>query len=512
MRRSVLVAIAVVVVVAVLGTAGVVAIALAGRSSVRPGSAAGRTAPAPGPITWARCTDGTLAAARAECATVPVPLDWSHPRDGRTVRIAVSRVRHTATPYEGVVLANPGGPGGSGLGLATLGAQVPNGIGARYDWIGFDPRGVGASRPRLSCDADYADGPRPAYSPPTTDVLRRWRDRAEQYARDCAGSGALLDHMTTRDAARDLDQLRRALRVPAITYYGYSYGTYLGQVYATLHPDRVRRMVLDSTVDPTRVWYDANLDQDRAFETAISAWFEWLARHDDRYGLGGSREEVKRSYERLAADLADSPAAGELGPAELADTVLQAGYSQRLWPGLGRALADAARGRAAPMRRYWRALTDTRDDNGYAGYLAVECTDAPWPRDWATWERDTRRVDAAAPFGTWLNTWFNAPCRTWPAVPQQPVRVDGRRAPAVLMIDETLDAATPYSGSVAVRRLFPRARLLAEPGGTSHATSLSGNACVDRAVAAYLADGTLPARADGDGPDATCAPAPVPAR
>jgi pimeloyl-ACP methyl ester carboxylesterase len=438
-------------------------------------------------------------------------MDWGSPRDGRTVRIAISRVRHTATPSAGVMLANPGGPGGSGLGLATLGANVPGGVGARYDWIGFDPRGVGASRPRLSCDADYADGARPPYTPATPANVQAWRQRTEAYAVACGQrNGDLLKHMTTRDAANDLEYLRLALEVPRINYYGFSYGTYLGQVYATLYPSRVGRMVLDSTVDPTRVWYGANLDQDEAFQTAIERWFSWLAKHDDGYRLGSTKDAVEAAYQRLSDRLAAAPSAGVFGSAELADTLLYAGYSQGLWPGLGRAFSEASRGDTTLARSYWRGLNETTDDNGYAAYLAVECTDQAWPGEWSTWAADATRMDRDAPFETWPNTWFNAPCRTWPAPASTPVDVNGSKVGPILMIDETLDAATPYSGSLVVRGLFPKARLLAEPGGTSHADSLGGNTCVDGRIAAYLRDGSLPARKAGEGPDATCAPLPEP--
>ncbi|MFD1722587.1 alpha/beta hydrolase [Amnibacterium endophyticum] len=516
MRRPVVVVVAAVTAVALVAAAAIASgVLLAARA---PGAAPSASVaapsawPAPAAIDWGRCDDQDLRAAGAECASVRVPLDWSSPRDGRTIRLAVSRVRHTRTPYEGVMLANPGGPGGSGLGLATRGAAVPRGVGDRYDWIGFDPRGVGASEPRLSCVPDYADGPRPAYDPDLGDrVIAQWRKRSEDYASACGRRGGdLLQHMTTEDSANDMEYLRIALRVPAISFYGYSYGTYLGQVYATLFPDRVKRMVLDSNVDPSEVWYRANLSQDLAFQTALEAWFDWLARYDSRYGLGGTRAAVESSYRDLQRRLAADPADGVFGSAELADTLLYAGYSQSLWPDLGTAFAQAARGDTGLAQRYWRALNETTDDNGYAVYLAVECTDASWPGDWSTWERDTRRVDEKAPFGTWLNTWFNLPCRTWPVKAGTPVEVDGKDVPPILLIGETLDAATPFSGSLAVRARFPAARLLAEPGGTSHAESLNGNACVDGAVADYLADGSLPDRAAGDGPDLTCAPLPVP--
>jgi pimeloyl-ACP methyl ester carboxylesterase len=518
-RRPVLLTIVVVALVAVL-TIGVVAGVLVSVSrTTQPAATAAPSAsasaeaawPTPGRIAWGACSDDGLQAAGARCALVPVPRDWDTPGDGKTVRIAIARVQHTATPYAGVMLANPGGPGASGLSLATLGSSVPEGVGARYDWIGFDPRGVGASRPRVTCDADYANGPRPAYTPATKAGIDAWRKRSDAYATACGEkNGDLLAHMTTRDSANDMEYLRIALGADRISYYGYSYGTYLGQVYATLYPARLQRMVLDSTVDPSRVWYGANLDQDIAFQTAIDAWFDWLAKHDGTYGLGSTRAAVQASYTRLGDRLAADPAGGVFGSAELADTLLYAGYAQSLWSELGSAFAQAAQGDTALARSYWRSLNDTTDDNEYAAYLAVECTDQAWPGEWAAWEADAKRTAVEAPFETWPNTWFNAPCRTWPAKAGTPVDVDGSKVGPILMIDETLDAATPYSGSIAVRRLFPKARLLAEPGGTSHADSLNGNSCVDDRIAAYLKDGSLPARAAGEGPDATCDPLPVP--
>jgi pimeloyl-ACP methyl ester carboxylesterase len=504
--------IGVLVVALVVGvTAGVLVSVSRSAAPATSTPAAQATWPAPARIAWDSCSDEALRGQGAECAVVRVPRDWSTPSDGRTVQIAVSRVRHTTSPYGGVVLVNPGGPGASGLALSEIGASVPDRVGSRYDWIGFDPRGVGSSRPRVSCDADYANGPRPPYTPGSDKDVEAWRTLSDGYAKACGEkNGDLLEHLTTRDSANDMEYLRIALGVQRISYYGYSYGTYLGQVYATLYPNRVARMVLDSTVDPTRVWYGSNLDQDLAFQTAIEAWFTWLARYDDVYGLGSTRQQVQASYDRLSARLAADPADGVYGSSELADTLLYAGYSQGLWSDLGQAFSDAAKGDTSVAQQYWKAYNDVTDDNSYAMYLAVQCTDQAWPGEWSTWEDDATRIARQAPFETWANTWFNAPCRTWPAEAGTPVDVDGSKAPPILMIDETLDAATPYSGSLVVRKLFPEARLLAEPGGTTHAGSLSGNTCVDDAVAAYLRDGSLPARKAGEGPDLTCAPLPVP--
>ena len=150
------------------------------------------------------------------------------------------------------------------------------------------------------------------------------------------------------------------------------------------------------------------------------------------------------------------------------------------------------------------------DDNGFAVYAAVQCTDTQWPTSWAKWRRDNWATYADARYETWANAWFNAPCLYWPAKAGKAVNVNGAKIPPILLVNETLDAATPYPGAVEVRKLFPKSRLLALPGGTTHAGSLFGNACEDNLIADYLATGKLPARKKGAGPDATCAPLPVP--
>ncbi|HEY0002642.1 MAG TPA: alpha/beta fold hydrolase, partial [Actinoplanes sp.] len=204
-------------------------------------------------ITWSACTEPALRAHKAECGFLTVPLDYKKP-DGETIQLAVSRVRHTVPTdkYQGVMLVNPGGPGGKGRALSVLGSLVPKGAGAAYDWIGFDPRGVGASKPQLSCDGKYTRYNRPAYVPSTAEIEKIWLQRTEAYAAACAKAGGpLLSHLTTRDTVNDMERIRLALGARQINFYGFSYGTYIGQVYATLHPERVRRMVLDGIVNPT---------------------------------------------------------------------------------------------------------------------------------------------------------------------------------------------------------------------------------------------------------------------
>jgi hypothetical protein len=137
-------------------------------------------------------------------------------------------------------------------------------------------------------------------------------------------------------------------------------------------------------------------------------------------------------------------------------------------------------------------------------YLGVQCTDVQWPAEWSKWRTDNKRVHRIAPFETWGNAWYNAPCLTWGAKAGKPVEVSGAKAPPVLLVSESLDAATPFAGSLEVRKRFPRSALIEGVGGTTHAGSLFGNSCVDDTIAAYLRTGALPERLKANTADLKC--------
>lgn len=493
---------------------------LAGVAAMAPASAvAPRTVPHTGvstaaSISWGTCESPALQRAGAVCGLLSVPLDWNKPT-GTKIKLAVSKIAHkvTAAKYQGVMLTNPGGPGGSGLTLSVLGSYIPDGVGEAYDWIGFDPRGVGSSIPALSCLPNYMQGPRPSYIPFTRSLTKTWLKRSSDYAAACgAHGGALLNHVKTTDSARDMDAIRVALGAEQINYYGFSYGTYLAQVYATMFPTHVRRMVLDSNVDPRRVWYPANLDQDVAFERNINLWFGWVAKHDSKYHLGKTQAGVHLRWYAEMAELRKAPASGVVGADEWTDIFLNTGYYQSTWADLADVFAAwANHDDLDTLVGAYEDAESVGDDNSFAMYNATQCSDVQWPTSWSTWSRDNWRTFAKAPYETWANVWFNAPCLTWPAKAGHPVTINGAKAPAILLVGETLDAATPFTGNLQVRKLFPRSRLIGEPGGTTHAGTLYGNDCVDAKIAAYLETGALPARKAGNWTsDAVCAPLPQP--
>src|SRR6202012_2691038 len=186
---------------------------------------------------------------------------------------------------------------------------------------------------------------RPDYIPANAAAEQVLINRAKSYAAGCEKRfGWFLPYETTANTARDMDQIRQAFGVKQVTYYGISYGTYLGQVYGTLFPGHVRRMVLDSTVDPTGEWYSDNISQDYAFQGRIEAFFAWIAQYDSTYHLGSTTAEVQAAYYKVRDRLEKTPIEGPdgpmIGPDELDNTVLEGGYLNALWPGLAQALSQ----------------------------------------------------------------------------------------------------------------------------------------------------------------------------
>jgi pimeloyl-ACP methyl ester carboxylesterase len=450
-----------------------------------------------------------------QCATLQVPLDYARP-GGRKISLALSRVAATASAsqQQGDLLVNPGGPGGPGRGLAAFVAQGLNPqVAAGYNIIGFDPRGVGASVPALSCNPSFFSGVRPDYIPANAAAEQVLISRAKSYAAGCEQRfGWLLPYLTSQNVARDMDSIRAALGAPKISYFGYSYGAYLGQVYATLFPHRLRRMVLDSTVDPTGAWYADNIAQDYAFEGRMEAFFSWVAAHNAAYHLGSTPGQVDTAWHRARADLQAHPANQMIGADDFDDTFLQGGYNNALWPGLASALASYARSGATQQIISEYQQAGVQNENEFAVYNAVECSDVNWPRNWSKWDSDTRRVYRTAPFQAWDNAWFNAACAFWPVRgPAQPLQIKGAGLPGILMLQGNLDAATPYAGAQVAHRLLPSARMVVVQGGGNHGQSLAQppNSCVDGYLNNYLATGALPSRPGLV--NATCPALPPPA-
>jgi pimeloyl-ACP methyl ester carboxylesterase len=459
---------------------------------------AGSIIPSHAALHWHSCTGELATEGVRDCTMLSVPLNYADP-GGRHISLALDMVPATApqSQQQGVMLVNPGGPGGDGLPLAAEVAQgISPSVAADYDIVGFDPRGVGSSVPALSCDPSFFSGVRPNYVPANSAAEQVLINRAKIYAGDCEQKfGWLLPYMTTEDAARDMDSIRAAFGVAKINYYAFSYGTYIGQVYATLFPSRIRRMVLDSTVDPTGVWYADNVDQDYAFQGRIAAFFAWVAKYDGTYHLGSTAAQVQAAWYQARNQLLADPVDGTIGADEFDDTFLEGGYSGELWPGLAQALSSYLNsGQTSDLITQYEG-NGTQNENEFAVYNAVQCSDVNWPRSWAYWTADTELVYKKAPYQAWDNAWFNASCAFWPVQgPSKPLQIKGAGLPGILMLQGTLDPATPYAGAQVAHKLLPSARMVVVEGGGNHGQSLEqpSNSCVQGYLNAYLATGALP--------------------
>jgi pimeloyl-ACP methyl ester carboxylesterase len=466
-------------------------------------------------LPWRACT-GQLAG--LQCASLQVPLNYADP-GGRKISIALSMVPATAPPaqQQGVMLVNPGGPGEPGRSLAGAVAEgISPQVAATYDIVGFDPRGVGGSSPALSCQPNFFHGVRPDYIPANATAEQVLINRAKSYAAACEQRfNWFLPYETTANTARDMDQVRQAFGVKQVTYYGFSYGTYLGQVFGTLFPGHVRRMVLDSTVDPTGVWYADNISQDYAFQGRVEAFFGWIAKYDSTYNLGSTAAQVQASYYKIRAQLEKTPIDGPdgplIGPDELDDTILLGGYLNSVWPSFAQALSQYLNAKATDGLVSQFEEWGAQSENTFAVYNAVECADVNWPRNWAKWQSDTEHVYQTAPFEAWDNAWFNAACAFWPVTgPAKPFQVNGAKLPPVLMLQGTLDAATPYAGAQDAHKVLPSARMVVVEGGGNHGQSLETppDGCVQNYLNGYLATGAVPGKPGLV--NATCAPTPDP--
>ncbi|MGC9501167.1 alpha/beta hydrolase [Streptomyces sp. WG7] len=492
-----------------------------GSAEARGTAVAAQRAAAAG-ISFGRCPEAEDLPGSMRCGTVTVPLDYAHP-DGKRIRLTVSRVRATRedpdnstreVPAQGALVYNPGGPGASGLHFPLVG-MVPEWkrIAAAYDLVGYAPRGVAPSAP-LSCQdpGDFVEGPRPAPTQPSAAYKRRRAAEAEAYARGCAErAGEALRHYHSLNNARDLEVVRAALGEERLTFMGASYGTYLGALYAELFPAHVRRMVFDSVVnpDPGQIWYRNNLDQSAAFEVRWSDFKAWIAAHDAVYGLGDTPQEVQHRYEEASTRLAAEPAGGTVGPAQLQSAFLRAGYYDDYWPHRAEALSAYLKGDPRPLIDQAGTRTEEETagaENSSSVYTAVECNDAPWPTDFAVWDRDNTRLARRAPFETWDNVWTNLPCAYWQAPRQRPldVRTGPGELPPTLILAAERDAATPYGGALELRGRLSGSVLVTERGAGTHGVAGGPNACVNGHLEAYLLDGGLPAR------DTSCAPRPEP--
>jgi pimeloyl-ACP methyl ester carboxylesterase len=439
-----------------------------------------------------------------ECAKVSVPLDYRHPH-GRHIKIAVSRMPSTSPRQRrGVLNLQCGGPGGACLFWPVLISELaPRQVLDSYDLIGFDPRGVGHSAP-VTCHMTARQA-NLDLSWPLPGGVKASAAEVRRVAHQCATSSTAgeLPFITTANTARDMDRIRQALGVAKISYQGYSYGTYLGAVYATMFPRHTGRVVLDSSTDANRVWYDSGF---RAFGPGAQIRFpdfaKFVAANNATYGLGSSPAKITKLYFSLAAGLDHHPLATPDGPLSgntLRSITFNGLYSDQSFPAvaaLWKAAVDRSGSAAAATGLLPSRTIDAFEENQVAAGIAVVCDDASWPRSVAVYERNVRHDASRYPIAGAMAANIH-PCAFWPNNPlAPPVRVVPRRGTKnILLINNLRDPATPYFGAQALRReLGQRAEIVGVDQGGHGVWLVTPNACGNAAVNNFLVHGSLPAR------------------
>jgi len=438
-----------------------------------------------------------------ECGKLTVPVDYAQP-GGATLQLALIRLRATDRAHRiGSLVVNPGGPGGSGVDYVRDGSDVFSpALRARFDLVGFDPRGVGASR-GIRCESDRAldeffhDDPVPV-SPA---VRRIYDEDSRAFAAACnRSSSALLAHVGTVEVARDLDVLRAALGDAKLSYFGYSYGTYLGATYAELFPTRLRAAVLDGAVDPSLDLVGFVQGQAKAFEAALNRWFAWCtaANGCDLAPKGGRTSQQR--FDAIAAAVRAKPLSvgggRTLGPGEFSYGVGYAMYARSLWPSLGSALAAAEKGDAGQLEDLSDSYTD-RDPSGHysdstdANY-AVNCLDHAGPRTEQGWYDAAEAVAAAAPRLGPAIVYNTLPCAYWPVPARPALPIDAAGAPPIVVVGTTHDPATPYPWAQSLARQL-RSGVLVTRDGDGH-TAYGPGSCVVAPIDRYLLTLVPPAR------------------
>jgi pimeloyl-ACP methyl ester carboxylesterase len=449
-----------------------------------------------GTVEWSDC-GGDF-----ECGSVPVPRDYDDRASGR---IDVGLIRYPASDPDariGSLLVNPGGPGASGVEFVRSAASVfPDELQARFDIVGFDTRGTGATLPvdcRFDLDEVFALDTTPDDADERAALERTYAALADA----CADrNGDVLTLVSSQDTVRDMDRIRAAVGDDGLTYLGYSYGTYLGALYADRYPRRLRALILDGAVDPTLDPADSTIEQAVGFEDALDAFLAACA--DDSTCEFASEGDPAAALDALLADIDAEgvPAGGDrvLGPGEadigLASALYlgDAGYAE-----LADALAAAADGDGAPLLALTDSYTGRNDDGSYDGrqdaFWAIACADSGDPAGSEAERRALeRRAAAAAPHFGVSSLNLGSVCRHWPVPPADgPDTIDAAGAPPILVIGTTGDPATPLAWAESLADQLGSAELVVVDGSQHGAFILGGSPCVDEIGIRYLVDLAVP--------------------
>ncbi|MDW4908273.1 alpha/beta hydrolase [Streptomyces sp. ADMS] len=449
-------------------------------------------------LDWGRCegtSDSPTPGSDWQCATLRVPLDYAKP-DGETIGLALIRAKATGGSRIGSLLFNFGGPGQSGVSVMPSYAGTVSALRERYDLVSWDPRGVGASegvRCRSDKEIQAAESVDP--SPDNAAEEKAYFQDSADFGKGCEKSaGKLLSHVSTTDSARDMDLMRQVLGDTKTHYFGISYGTELGGVYAHLFPKNVGRLILDAVVDPSADVVGHAKNQARGFQRALDDYLKSTGQDPDQ----GS-QKIAALLQRIDAEPLPTSSGRKLTQGLAVTGVFVPLYSKHSWPALTSALDAAEQGDGSDLLALSDGYND-RDASGHYGTTThaqrvISCLDDK-QRPTAAQARkllpEFRKISPV--FGEFMG-WDTAGwCHDWPVAGQYDTpEVGAPGAAPVLVVGNTGDPATPYEGTrKMVDELGRGVGVMLTWKGEGHGAYGSGSDCVDSTVNAYLLDGTVP--------------------
>ncbi|MEV0948357.1 alpha/beta hydrolase [Rhodococcus sp. NPDC049939] len=456
-------------------------------------------------VDWGSCDgyskDGPPLGDHLDCAKVTVPNDYESP-EGATAQIAISRSKATGDKV-GSLLVNPGGPGASGLALASVAHGKD--LADSFDVIGFDPRGVGASSPEVTClTAAEMDAKRRLNDIDMSPAgIARIEDENRDYADKCAERTGVdvLAHVGTYDVVRDMDVIRAVLGDEKLNYLGFSYGTRLGSTYAETFPGNVRAMVLDGALDPEQDPTQEMILQAAGFQDAFNAFAAQCMQQQD-CPLGNDPAQANARFRALVDPLISKPAATTdprgLSYRDAITGVQQALYTPALWGPLRGGLESLESGTGDSLLMLADLYEGRSSDGTYSNlndaFTAIRCVDDPAVTDRAEVGEADTRYRQMAPFLDDGRGTGNAPldtCAFWP-VPNTgyPHTIDAPGIPPVVVVSTTEDPATPYQAGVDLAKQMDG--VLVTNRGTQHTVVLDGKVCIDDVVTDYLVNLAVP--------------------